>query len=101
MRVLGELRFEFEPDDNGDDEYPELNEIEKNQKDITDDMTVGYIHERLSELGIDKPTKVRIIPSISGVGSEIGDGELLSSNDSFSMKRIEFVKEEDTVYLHF
>ena len=41
MRVLGELRFEFEPDDDGDDEYPELNEIEKNQKDITDDMTVG------------------------------------------------------------
>ena len=32
MRVLGELRFEFEPDDNGDDEYPELNELEKNPK---------------------------------------------------------------------
>tara|TARA_Y100000589_G_scaffold328681_1_gene373348 strand:- start:113 stop:418 length:306 start_codon:yes stop_codon:yes gene_type:complete len=101
MRVLGETRYQYEPDENGDDEYPMLGNIEKNQKDFDDDMTVMYIHDRIVELGIDRETKVRIIPSISGDGSDLNDGKRILSNNHYSMKRIEFVKEENTVYLHF
>ena len=54
----------------------------------------------LSQLGVEKNTKVRIIPSISGYGSELAD-ESIFSHYHYSIKRIEFVKEENTVYLHF
>ena len=32
MRVLGEIRYEYEPDVDGDDEYSILDELEKSQK---------------------------------------------------------------------
>ena len=102
MRVLGEIRYEYEPDENGDDEYPILDEIEKKQKDFDDDMTIHYINSRLDELCADDKTKVRIIPSISGEHSVIGIcDESVSSSSHYSIKRIEFVEEENTVYLHF
>ena len=100
MRVLGEIRYEYEPDVNGDDEYPILDELEKNQGDSDDDMSNEYINNRFEELGVKEETKVRIIPSISGNGSELG-GEAIFSHYHYSIKRIEFVKEENTVYLHF
>ena len=100
MRVLGEIRHEYEPDVDGSDEYQILDEIEKSQKDSDDDMSSEYINSRFEELGVGKNTKVRIIPSISGYGSELGDESILS-HDHYSIKRIEFVKEENTVYLHF
>ena len=100
MRVLGEIRYEYEPDVDGDDEYQLLDEIEKSQKDTDDDMSREYIDSRFEELGVKKDTKIRIIPSISGDGSELG-GELIFSHYHYSIKRIEFVKEENTVYLHF
>ena len=100
MRVLGEIRYEYEPDVDGDDEYQLLDEIEKSQKDTDDDMSREYIDSRFEELGVKKDTKIRIIPSISGDGSELG-GELIYSHYHYSIKRIEFVKEENTVYLHF
>ena len=100
MRVLGEIRYEYEPDVGGDDEYQILDEIEKSQKDSDDDMSSEYIKGRFEELGVGEDTKVRIIPSISGDGSEIG-GESIFSHYHYSIKRIEFVKEENTVYLHF
>ena len=100
MRVLGEIRYEYEPDVGGDDEYQILDEIEKSQKDSDDDMSSAYINSRFEELGVVEDTKVRIIPSISGDGSEIG-GESIFSHYHYSIKRIEFVKEENTVYLHF
>ncbi|OUV03275.1 MAG: hypothetical protein CBC42_02105 [Betaproteobacteria bacterium TMED82] len=100
MRVLGEIRYEYEPDVNGDDEYPMLDEIEKNQKDFNDDMSSDYIKSRFDELGVKDDTKVRIIPSISGDGSELSD-ESIFSHCHYSIKRIEFIKEENTVYLHF
>ena len=100
MRVLGEIRYEYEPDVDGDDEYQLLDEIEKSQKDTDDDMSREYIDSRFEELGVKKDTKIRIIPSISGDGSEL-DGELIYSHYHYSIKRIEFVKEENTVYLHF
>ena len=100
MRVLGEIRYEYEPDVGGDDEYQILDEIEKSQKDSDDDMSSDYINSRFEELGIGEDTKVRIIPSISGNGSELGS-ESIFSHHHYSIKRIEFVKEENTVYLHF
>ena len=100
MRVLGEIRYEYEPDVGGDDEYQILDEIEKSQKDSDDDMSSEYINSRFEELGVGEDTKVRIIPSISGDGSELG-GESIFSHYHYSIKRIEFVKEENTVYLHF
>ena len=100
MRVLGEIRYEYEPDVGGDDEYQILDEIEKSQKDSDDDMSSEYINNRFEELGVGEDTKVRIIPSISGDGSELG-GESIFSHYHYSIKRIEFVKEENTVYLHF
>ena len=100
MRALGEIRYEYEPDFDGDDEYQILDEIEKNQKDSNDDMSSEYINSRFDELGVEKDTKVRIIPSISGDGSEL-DGESILAHYHYSIKRIEFVKEENTVYLHF
>ena len=100
MRVLGEIRYEYEPDVDGDDEYQILDEIEKSQKDSDDDMSSEYINSRFEELGVKEDTKVRIIPSISGDGSEL-DGESIFSHYHYSIKRIEFVKEENTVYLHF
>ena len=100
MRVLGEIRYEYEPDVGGDDEYQILDEIEKSQKDSDDDMSSEYINSRFEELGVEEDTKVRIIPSISGDGSELG-GEAIFSHYHYSIKRIEFVKEENTVYLHF
>lgn len=101
MRILGEVRYEFEPDEDGSDEYPILEEIEKNQKDFNDDMSLDYLNKRFEELGIEGNVKIRIIPSIMGLGSEVSDGETIQSQDTFSIKRIEFVKEENTVYLHF
>ena len=100
MRVLGEIRYEYEPDVDGDDEYQILDEIEKDSKDSDDDMSSEYINNRFEELGVGEDTKVRIIPSISGDGSELG-GESIFSHYHYSIKRIEFVKEENTVYLHF
>ena len=72
MRVLGEIRYEYEPDVDGDDEYQILDEIEKSQKDSDDDMSSEYINNRFEELGVGEDTKVRIIPSISGDDSELG-----------------------------
>ena len=100
MRVLGEIRHEYEPDVDGSDEYQILDEIEKSQKDSDDDMSSEYINSRFEGLGVGKDTKVRIIPSISGYGSELAD-ESIFSHYHYSIKRIEFVKEENTVYLHF
>ena len=100
MRVLGEIRYEYEPDVGGDDEYQILDEIEKSQKDSDDDMSSEYINNRFEELGVGEDTKVRIIPSISGDDSELG-GESIFSHYHYAIKRIEFVKEENTVYLHF
>ena len=100
MRVLGEIRYEYEPDVGGDDEYQILDEIEKSQKDSDDDMSSEYINNRFEELGVGEDTKVRIIPSISGDGSELGS-ESIFSHYHYAIKRIEFVKEENTVYLHF
>tara|TARA_A100001015_G_scaffold166671_1_gene185267 strand:- start:206 stop:508 length:303 start_codon:yes stop_codon:yes gene_type:complete len=100
VRVLGEIRYEYEPDVGGDDEYQILDEIEKSQKDSDNDMSSEYINNRFEELGVEEDSKVRIIPSISGDGSELG-GELIFSHYHYSIKRIEFVKEENTVYLHF
>ena len=100
MRVLGEIRYEYEPDVGGDDEYQILDEIEKSQKDSDDDMSSEYINNRFEELGVDEDSKVRIIPSISGNGSELG-GDSIFSHYHYSIKRIEFVKEENTVDLHF
>ncbi len=97
---MGEIRYEYEPDVDGDDEYQMLDEIEKSQKDSDDDMSSDYIHSRFDELGVEKNTKVRIIPSISGDGSELG-GDSIFPHYHYSIKRIEFVKEENTVYLHF
>ncbi len=100
MRVLGEIRYEYEPDVDGDDEYQLLDEIEKSQKDTDDDMNREYIDSRFEELGVKKDTKIRIIPSISGDGSDLGDGSIFS-HYHYSIKRVEFVEEENTVYLHF
>ena len=100
MRVLGEIQYEYEADVGGDDEYQILDEIEKSQKDFDDDMRSDYINSRFEELGVGEDTKVRIIPSISGDDSELG-GESIFSHYHYSIKRIEFVKEENTVYLHF
>ena len=100
MRVLGEIRYKYEPDVGGDDEYQILDEIEKNQKDSDDDMSSEYIKSRFEELGVEEGTKVRIMPSISGDGSELG-GDSIFFHYHYSIKRIEFVKEENTVYLHF
>ena len=100
MRVLGEIRYEYEPDVDGDDEYSILDEIEKSQRDSDDDMSSEYIYNRFKELGVKEDTKVRIIPSISGEGSNLG-GDTIFSHYHYSIKRIEFVKEENTVYLHF
>ena len=100
MRVLGQIRYEYEPDVDGADEYQILNEIEKIQKDTDDDMSNEYIVSRFEELGVKEDTKLRIIPSISGDGSDL-DGETIFSHHHYSIKRIEFVKEENTVYLHF
>ena len=100
MRVLGEIRYAYEPDFDGDDEYQILDDIEKSQKDTDDDMSSVYIDSRFEELGVKEDTKVRIIPSISGDGSYLG-GKSLFSHYHYSIKRIEFVKEENTVYLHF
>ena len=100
MRVLGEIRYEYEPDFDGDDGYQILDEIEKNQRDSDDDMNSGYINDRFEELGVKENTKVRIIPSISGDGSELG-GESIFFHYHYSIKRIEFVREENTVYFHF
>ena len=100
MRVLGKIRYEYEPDVNGEDEYPILDELEKIQRDSDDDMSNEYINNRFEELGVKEETKVRIIPSISGAGSDLG-GEAIFSHYHYSIKRIEFVKEENTVYLHF
>ena len=100
MRVLGEIRYEYEPDVDGDDEYQILDEIEKSQKDTYDDMSSEYIDNRFQELGVKEDTKVRIIPSISGDGSILG-GDAIFSHYHYSVKRIEFVKDENTVYLHF
>ena len=100
MRVLGEIRYEYEPDVGGDDEYQILDEIEKTQKDSDDDMSRKYINSRFGELGVGEDTNVRIIPSISGDDSDLG-GESIFSHYHYSIKRIEFVKEENTVYLHF
>ena len=100
MRVLGEIQYEYEADVGGDDEYQILDEIEKSQKDSDDDMSSEYINNRFEELGVGEDTKVRIIPSISGDGSELG-GNSIFSHYHYSIKRIEFVKEENTVYLHF
>ena len=46
MRVLGEIRYEYEPDVDGGDEYSILDEIEKSQKDSDDDMSSEYINSR-------------------------------------------------------
>ena len=100
MRVLGEIRYEYEPDVGGDDEYQILDEIEKSQEGSDDDMSSEYINSRFEELGVGGHTKVRLIPSISGDGSELG-GESIFSHYHYSIKRIEFVREENTVYLHF
>ena len=100
MRVLGEIRHEYEPDFDGSDEYQILDEIERSQKDSDDDMSSEYINSRFEELGVGGHTKVRLIPSISGDGSELG-GESIFSHYHYSIKRIEFVKEENTGYLHF
>lgn len=100
VRALGEIRYEYEPDIDGDDEYTILGEIEKNQGDTDDDMSSEYIDSRFEELGVKEDTKVRVIPSISGDGSELSS-ESIFSHYHYSIKRIEFVKEENTVYLHF
>ena len=100
MRVLGEIRYEYEPGDDDDDQYLILDELEKSQRDSDDDMSNEYLISRFEELGVKEDTKVRIIPSISGDGSELG-GESIFSHYHYSIKRIEFVKEENTVYLHF
>ena len=97
---MGEVRYEYEPDVDGDDEYQILDEIEKSQKDSDADMSSEYIDSRFGELGVKEDTKVRIIPSISGDRSDSG-GESIFSHYHYSIKRIEFVKEENTVYLHF
>ena len=44
MRVLGKIRYEYEPDVNGEDEYPILDELEKIQRDSDDDMSNEYIN---------------------------------------------------------
>ena len=100
MRVLGEILNEYDPGIDGGDEYQISDEIEKNQKDSDDDMSSEYINNRLEEHGVEEDTKVRIIPSISSYGSELG-GKWISYQYHYSIKSIEFVKEENTAYLHF
>ena len=100
MRVLGEIRYEYEPDVDGDDEYQILDEIEKSQKDSDYDMSSEYINSRFEELGVKEDIKVRIISSISGDSSDLG-GESIFFHYHYSVKRIEFVKDENTVNLHF
>ena len=46
MKVLGEIRYEYETDVGGNDEYQILDEIEKSQKDSGDDMSSEYINSR-------------------------------------------------------
>ena len=64
MRVLGKIRYEYEPDIDGGDEYQILDEIEKSQKDSYDHMSSEYINNRFEELGVEENTKVRIIPPL-------------------------------------
>ena len=93
MRVLGEIRYEYEPDVGGDDEYQILDEIEKSQKDSDDDMSSEYINNRFEELGVGEDTKVRIIPSISGDGSELG-GNSIFSHYPIQLKELSLLKRE-------
>ena len=72
MRVLGEIRNEYDSGIDGGDEYQISDEIEKSQKDSDDDMSSEYINNRFEEQGVEEDTKVRIIPSISGYGFELG-----------------------------
>ena len=46
MRILGEIRYDYEPDVGGDDEYQILDEIEKSQRDCDDDMSSEYTYSR-------------------------------------------------------
>ena len=64
MRVLGKIRYEYEPDIDGGNEYQILDEMEKSQKDSYDDMSSEYINNRFEELGVEENTKVRIIPPL-------------------------------------
>ena len=78
MRILGEIRYEYEPGVDDDDQYPILDELEKSQRDSDDDMSNEYLISRFEELGVKEDTKVRIIPSISGDGSELGGESIFS-----------------------
>ena len=64
MRVLGKIRYEYEPDIDGGDEYQILDEMEKSQKDSYDDMSSEYINNWFEELGVEENTKVRINPPL-------------------------------------
>ena len=64
MRVLGKIRYEYEPDIDGDDEYQTLVEIERSQKDSYDDISSEYINNQFEDLGVEENTKVRIIPPL-------------------------------------
>ena len=64
MRVLGKIRYEYEPDIDGGNEYQILDEMEKSQKDSYDDMSSEYINNWFEELGVEENTKVKIIPPL-------------------------------------
>ena len=64
MRVLGKIRYEYEPDIDGGNEYQILDEMEKSQKDSYDDMSSEYINNRFEGLGVEGNTKVRITPPL-------------------------------------
>lgn len=70
-----------------------LSEIEKSQRDTNADMGSEYLNNRFKELGVKEDTKVRLIPSISGDGSELG-GERIFSHYHYLIKRIEFVEKK-------
>ncbi|GIR48749.1 MAG: hypothetical protein CM15mP58_08460 [Burkholderiaceae bacterium] len=63
-------------------------------------MSSEYINSRFEELG-DGEDKVSNNFPISGDDSVLGGVRAGSFHYHYSIKRIEFVKEENTVYLHF
>tara|TARA_A100001015_G_scaffold51531_1_gene56638 strand:+ start:423 stop:623 length:201 start_codon:yes stop_codon:yes gene_type:complete len=56
-------------------------------------MSSEYLNNRFEELGVKEDTKGRLIPSISGDGSELG-GERIFSYYHYLSKRIEFGREK-------
>jgi len=63
-------------------------------------MSNEYINSRFEEFGLKEDPKLKIILSNSCDGTELGR-ESIFSHFHYSMKSIEFVRDEITVYLHF